>query len=193
MVDKMPAREVGPGYQLDTNQINARQKNSFVNQLERWHDNGVVFLDMSYVAYDEACYGNQARSEKADKYTWTATCDATGGESGIREAIEDILFPLGADTENKRNDVHIVFTARQTSSTLVTADGRSRKQPGGILGNAEALSKLGIRVISAQEAVNEITRLIHERDQVARQFSKNTGATLPSWVDQDSPSKSEIQ
>lgn len=187
MIEEMPSRRVGPAYQMDANRINARQKDSFVNQLERWHDQGVIFLEMPRDAYDEAGRGSQDRTDKADKYTWISTNDTTGRESEIRGEIESIVFPRGANKDNQKRDVLILFTARQASATLITRDGASRTQPGGILGNARTLAELGIKVLSAQGAVEEVTRLIHKRDHIARQFSGSIGASLPGWVGQDDP------
>lgn len=183
----MPLRRVGPAYQLDANRINARQKDSFVNQLEKWHNEGVIFLEMPHDAYIEARHGSKERAEKADNYTWISTNDSIGGETEIRRKIEAILFPSGTINKNQQKDVMILFTARQASATLITADGDSKTQPGGILGNACALAKLGIRVLSAQEAVNEVTQFIYARDQMARQISNSTGAWPPHWVRQDDP------
>jgi hypothetical protein len=187
MTDKMPFRKVGPAYQLDANRINARQKDSVVNQLERWHDAGVIFLEMSRHAFDEAGHGSCERREKTDKYTWTSTNDTIGGEFEFRRKIESIVFPHGASSENQKNDVWNLFTAHRASATLITADGGSRTQPGGILGNSLALAGLGIRVLASGDAVKEIKRLIHERDRTAREVAANTGMPLPRWVGQDDP------
>lgn len=191
MTDEMPLRKVGPTYQLDTNRINARQKDSVVNQLERWHDAGVIFLEMSLHAYDEAGYGSCGRKEKTDKYTWTSTNDTIGGELEFRRKIESIVFPHGANSESQKNDVWILFTAHRASATLITCDGGSRKQPGGILGNSRALTGLGIRVLAPGDAVKEIKRLIHERDRTAHEVAADTGTPLPRWVGQDDPTGPE--
>ena len=157
----MPSRKVGPVYQLDANRINARQKDSFVNQLEKWHDEQVIFLEMPRDAYDEAGHGSKEREEKADEYTWVSISDTTGGASEIQRRIEAIVFPHGASTENQKNDVRILFTASQLNATLITADGGSRTQPGGMLGNAGALTALGINVLSAKDAVARWPCCIH--------------------------------
>ena len=190
MFEEMPKRKVGT-YQLDANRINARQKDCFVNQLEKWHKAKVIFLEMSRVAYQEAGRGNIARSRKADEYTWMSTNDSLGGEREYRRKIREILFPKGAKNQNQRNDVRIVFTAQRSGATLVTADGGSRSQSGGILGNAQALAALGIRVLTAQGAVAEIAALIDERDELARQVGACTGVSLPQWVGKDGLKESE--
>jgi hypothetical protein len=181
----MPKRSLKRTYQLDANRINARRKDCFVNQLEKWYKTKVIFLEMARVAYQEAGHGSPARSRKAADYTWMSTNDSLGGEHEYRRKIEQILFPKGAKNQNQRNDVWILFTAQRSGATLITDDGGSRSQPGGMLGNAQALAKLGIQVLSAQAAVAEIAGLISERDKLARQAAACTGARLPRWVGKD--------
>jgi hypothetical protein len=183
----MPLRNLKRVYHLDANRINARQKDSFVNQLEKWHRAKVIFLEMSRTAYHEAGHRSSDRSQKADEYTWISTNDSIGGEDECRARIERILFCNGAKNENQRNDILILFTAQRAGATLITADGASRSQPGGILGNARALADLGMRVLSAEAAVAEIRDLIYKRDEMARQVSARTGARLPRWVGRDVP------
>lgn len=178
----MPKRSLTRTYQLDANRINARQKDCYVNQLEKWYKADVIFLEMARVAYQEAGLGSRVRSSKADEYTWMSTNDCLGGEREFRGKIERILFPNGAKNQNQRNDVWILFTAQRSGATLVTADGRSRSQSGGMLGNAQLLANLGIKVMSAQAAVTEIAALINERDKLARQAAARNGVHLPRWV-----------
>jgi hypothetical protein len=54
--------------------------------------------------------------------------------------------------------------------------------PRGILGSANELIKMRIRVISPPDAVFEIQRLIQERDRKAREDHEIFGTKLPSWV-----------
>lgn len=192
MTDEMPSRKVGPTYQLDANRINAHQKDAYVNQLESWHDAGVIFLEMPSHAYEEAGRCNVERTEKASKYTWISTNDTIGGESEFRRKIETIVFPRGANSKGEKNDIWILFTARQANATLITADGASKTQPGGMLGNAPALAELGIRVVSARAAVEEIKCSIQQRDQLARRVSASTGISLPHWVGQDDLANAEL-
>lgn len=182
---EMPSRYLNCIYHLDANRINARQTESYVNQLEVWHTNNVIFLEMSLTAFRESRRGNSVRASKADEYTWTNTNDIIGGEKEYKEKIEHIIFPEGAKDKNQKNDVMILFTAQRAGATLITRDGSSRRQPGGILGNARALAQIGIRVMSDEEAVCEVQRLITERDNAAIRVSKNTGQPLPEWVRSD--------
>ena len=45
------------------------------------------------------------------------------------------MFPNGAKDDNELNDVRIVCEAKKYEAILVTGDGGSKAQPGGILGN----------------------------------------------------------
>jgi hypothetical protein len=100
-------------------------------------------------------------------------------------AIEKALFPNGAQTPNDRKDIEIVFNAAKYGATLVTGDGSSRSQPGGILGGREALRRLGIRVLTDSEAVGVVREKIVERDGLARLVAADEGVPLPGWVDKD--------
>lgn len=184
---EIPSRNLKRVYQLDANRINARQKDPFINQLEKWHRNKVIFLEMALPAFEEAGRGSSTRSEKADEYTFISTNDSIGGEDEYRRKIEKILFPNGAKDQNERNDVLILFTAQRAGATLVTNDGGSGRQRGGMLGNSKALADMGIRVLSAQSAVAEISCLIRVRDQMARRVAACTGVRLPRWVGKDDP------
>ena len=53
-----------PIFQIDTNLINAKQRLDEVNRLERWAEDDVVLINMSYTAQTEALAGNDARRAK---------------------------------------------------------------------------------------------------------------------------------
>ena len=95
------------------------------------------------------------------------------------------MFPQGAKNQNQKNDIEIIFNANKYGSILVTADGASKSQPGGILGHKAELKILGIDVMSDQEAVDYIRNLIQKRDQRAIKMNKSFGLHLPDWVGKD--------
>jgi hypothetical protein len=102
------------------------------------------------------------------------------------KVIESVLFPGGAKDENQRNDVRIVSDAIHYAAILVTNDGGSKSQPGGVLGNRDALAKrFGVRILSADEAVDFVRSKIRERDEFNRQVVQEFGGTLPDWPDAD--------
>ena len=56
-----------PVLHIDTNLINARQKLSAVNQLEKWFEDEVVLINISGTARSEAIAGNYVpRTRKAN-------------------------------------------------------------------------------------------------------------------------------
>jgi len=173
-------------FQIDTNRINARNRLPSMNQLQAWHEVGVILIHMSQVANDEAKGGGDSRrSMKAMSYIFSITYGDTADGQAEMRAIERVLFPNGAGSQSERNDVEVVFNAKKYGATLVTADGGSRRQPGGILGNRTALSRLGVSVVTEAEAVAIVRREIAERDARLRAKAARNGTVLPTWVGTD--------
>jgi hypothetical protein len=175
-----------PVLHIDTNLINARQKLVAVNQLEKWFEDGVILMNMSGTAQREAQAGNNPRrTAKANQQIYTTTTPASPGDSRYRE-IEPILFPGGTQDENQRNDVRIVADAIHYAAVLVTADGGSKTQPNGILGNRAELAKLfAIRILSPDEAVAFVREKIRERDVFNERLARESGGKLPEWTGTD--------
>lgn len=182
----MVERFIYRSFQIDTNRINSRGELQNMNRLERWHQDGVIHLDMSEVAHDEARAGGSARrTNKALGYIFTMTQASTLNEQEQIRTIERILFPHGAQTENERNDVEIVFNAQKYSRILVTNDGASKSQPGGILGKRSELARIGVTVMRDSDAVAYVENAIRRRDALARQIAEHSGVGLPKWVGLD--------
>lgn len=184
-----------PIFHLDTNLINAKQRLAEVNRLEKWATDGVILINMSGVAHAEAqADGNPHRVKKAATHIFTIISDdegdpsdaAAGGADQLFAKIEATLFESGAQNENQRNDVHIVCEAIKYNATLVTNDGASKSQPGGILGNRDKLKALAnIKIMSPAEAVSFVEKKIAERDGWVLRVVQETGETLPAWVGKD--------
>jgi hypothetical protein len=173
-------------FHIDTNRINARTSLPNMNQLERWHRDGVIQMLMSHTAQKEAVAGgSSARAKKAVSYIFTQTMNPIDDERRLMGQIERILFPGGASSASEWNDVEIVFNAWKYSAVLVTADGGSRRQPGGILGNEEFLGRLGIGVMSDDKAVELVRQKISTRDRLMIERCGQEGRPLPAWVGQD--------
>lgn len=171
---------------IDTNRINARTALPNMNQLERWRSDGVILMQMSNTAREEAVAGGSAaRAKKASSYIFTLTMNLIDDERRLMREIEAILFPGGASSASERNDIEIVFNAWKYSAVLVTADGGSRRQPGGILGNQEALGRRGITVMSDDEAVELVRDKIRQRDRLMIERCQWEGRPLPVWIGQD--------
>ena len=174
-----------PIFHIDTNLINARGKLDEMNQIEKWVNDEVLLVNMSGVSFNEAkAGGNSARIRKAHTHIFTATDEAMDFNDPVYRKIEAALFPQGARTENERNDVKIVFEAKRYAAILVTQDGDSKTQPGGILGNRDKLKDI-VQILSASEAVAFIRQKIAERDNFNRRVVREFGGQLPEWTGQD--------
>jgi hypothetical protein len=173
-----------PVLHIDTNLINARQKLDAVNQLEKWNKEGIVLINMSSIAHGEAkAGGDEQRSRKADQQIFTMSQPGDSAD-GIYRKIEAALCPNGAGNENQRNDVRIVFEAVKYAAILVTGDGASKSQPGGILGNRDKLKDL-VQILSPDEAVALVQLKIRERDEFNIRVAQEFGGILPAWTGKD--------
>jgi len=172
-------------FQIDANRINARGSLPNMTRLEKWHADGVVHISMADVAQMEAATGSNARARKAFSLIHSVSTNLTADEERMLRRIADILFPGGARNPNERDDALIVFHAWKYKSTLITNDGDSRSQPGGILGHRDELAHLGIVVISDADAVSWVDEQIRKRDERALLMSRDFGKPIPPWVGKD--------
>jgi hypothetical protein len=132
---------------------------------------------MSGTAHIEArAGGDAARARKANRQIFTITPAADPSFPAYRR-IENALFPEGARTESERNDVRIVCDAAHYAAKLVTGDGGSKSQPGGILGNRHKVTNL-VRNISPTEYVEFIRGKIRERDYFNARVAKEFGGEV---------------
>ena len=108
----MPERSLVLEFYIDTNRINARRGLPNMNQLEKWHENHVISIQMPEEALDEAMRGNSPeRTRKAQGYIYsTVTRGMQAQYRHILKDIENILFPGGAQTAGSstfdRGQVH---------------------------------------------------------------------------------------
>ena len=173
-----------PVLHIDTNLINARQKLADVNQLEKWCDDEVILINMSATAHGEAqADGNAMRTRKANQNIFTETPPVESNDPQFRK-VERELFPDGARDENQLNDVRIVCEAAKYAAILVTGDGGSKKQPGGIRGNRHKLKDF-VKILSPDEAVDFVRQKIQERDDFNVRFVEEFGGKLPPWTGHD--------
>ena len=178
-----------PVFHLDANLINAKQRLEAVNQLEKWRDDEVICLVMAGIARTEAQAGAganaEARKSKAGTHIFTIDDVGTAEPDNTYDTVEEVLWGKAAD-ENQANDVEVVFEAIKWHAILVTNDGGSRSQPGGILGNREKLHQLfGVQIFRPEEAVALIRAKVAERDAFNAQVVAQTGNTAPEWAGQD--------
>lgn len=183
---KMPEKYVYLNFQIDANRINAKSQLKFMNILQYWYENDVINIEMSEVAQNEAAEGNNpVRRETAYSYIASETLAATPEEAQMLSKIENILFPHGVRKVNEKNDVEIVFNAWKYGCILITDDGGSRRQPGGILGNRNKLANLNIQVMRDKEAIEIVKRKIMQRDEHAKKIASYKNEPLPEWVGRD--------
>jgi hypothetical protein len=175
-----------PIFHIDTNLINARSKLETMNQIEKWANDEVIQVNMSGISSKEAkAGGDTARTRKADTFIFTVTDEMIDSTDSVYRKIEAMLFPLGTNSENERNDVKIVYEAKHYNAILVTRDGSSRNQPGGILGNRDKLKDI-VQILSDSEAVAFIRKKIEERDDFNRQVGLEFGGQLPEYTGKES-------
>lgn len=169
-------------FSFDANRINARGGLLHMNRLQRWYERGRIELLMPLPACLEAQAAGAVQRLKTMGYL-RAHPHATSPDSLERHRqIEGILFPKGVRDDRDRRDVLNVFTAHKYGGIFVTADGGSRRQPGGILGAAAGLAKLGIEVESDKDACARVERRIEEWNGIARDWAAAFGQPVPSWV-----------
>jgi hypothetical protein len=186
MIQNPERRLIHVSFMIDTNCINARQKIEALNQLERWAADELIALMTAETAQREmSAGGNAQRTRKAYTFIFSMSEITTAHERQLRSKIEKVLFPNGATEANQRNDVDIVFNAAKYVRPLITMDGASQSQPGGILGNRQALESLGISVLTPDEAVARVQDEIRKRDQFAREWAEYLKKPIPSWVGKD--------
>src|SRR5437867_3371495 len=167
-------------FQIDTNRINARAQLPNMNQLERWADSGILLVEMSQVAYNEARSGqDNSRGLKVSGYIYSYTYADTLEEMQTMDKIARALFPEGMRTSNDRGDVEIVFNAHKYGAILVTADGA-------ILNKAPELAAgFHTRIMTDDQAVAFVRDRIRARDERARQRAVDSDTPAPEWVGKD--------
>lgn len=181
---QMESRLLGVGiFHIDANCINAKQKLVSMNQIEQWADDGVILINMPNISYQEALAGNSdERTRKANAQIYTLT--DIDQETPLFLRVRKALFPDGELTPNRMNDIRIVCDAVHFHAILITRDGNSKSQPGGILGNRDKLRDI-VQIMSDGEAVAFIREKIVERDAFNRQVAAETGLPLPEWIGKD--------
>jgi len=173
-----------PVFHIDANLINARQKLPAVNQLEQWDKDGVILLNMSGTAHKEAHAGSKVqRSRKANQQIRTMTPEVSEHDS-LYGQVEAALLHDGAKTKNQMNDISIVCEAAKYNAILITNDGGSKSQPGGMLGNRHKLTDF-VKIMSPDEAIDFVRSKIIERDEFNRHVAKEFGHDLPPWTGTD--------
>lgn len=174
-----------PIFHIDTNMINARGNLESMNRIEKWAEDDVILVNMSGVSFKEAqAGGNSIRTKKAFSHIFTMTDDIIDPNNPIYQKIGKALFPNGIHKDSQRNDIKIVFEASKYHAILITRDGGSRTQPGGILGNRDKLHDI-VSIMSDIEALAFIREKIIERDRFNHRVAQEFGGELPAWTGKD--------
>lgn len=174
-----------PILHIDTNLINARGNLATMNQIEKWACDGVILVNMSNASFNEAQQGsNVRRIKKALSHIFTLVDENCNESEPKFQQIAIALFPTGIKAKKERNDVRIVWEAAKWHAILVTNDGGSKNQLGGILGNAYKIKNI-VNIMRDTEAVEFIKSKIKERDGRNIEISNLTEQALPEWTGKD--------
>ncbi|OGO81355.1 MAG: hypothetical protein A2Y21_07535 [Clostridiales bacterium GWC2_40_7] len=201
-------RSVNASFLIDTNHINVRGKNPYINQLETWYDRNIIILYTPEATFsDLSNEGNSGWSKKRkDKARQRPIVypfinidrvyqDVTDSNNDclvpewekefdrrVYAEIEEILYIK--DDQNTRNDINIVYSAWESKSILVTNDGASNRQSKGILGNSDKLKEgFNIVIMRDFESVEYVRLLIKKRDECILHGLKEHD--LLGWVGKD--------
>ena len=182
----MVPRETGPQFAIDANRINSRQKLAHMNRLEKWDEDGIISILMPETAHSEARQGRDlARRLKTSFNIFTMNTLENSSERELRREVAEILSPGQQPDRNTANDIDIIVNAHKYGCILITADGGSRRQPGGILGHKEQLRALRIMVVTDSEAVAMVEERIRRRDEAEIKLAHVEGREPAWWVGQD--------
>jgi uncharacterized protein with PIN domain len=94
--------------------------------------------------------------------------------------IEQIIFGDAPLSPQDRRDALNVFTAQKYGAILVTAD-RELLQAAERLHNQLRI----VTVMSDESAVEQVRKMIRQRDKMARVDAAREGCPLPDWVGKD--------
>jgi hypothetical protein len=171
----------GPHYCLDANCVNSRGKLPAMNQLEKWHRDGVITLKFPEHAQSEAAAsGNAQRTKKAWAYRIPQTYAETDAEHERLRKIERIIFGDRSLSQQDKNDALNVFTAHKYHAILVTADGELLLAADRLRDELHA-----VVVMTDEQAVENALIRIRQRDKMARADAAREGCPLPDWVGKD--------
>lgn len=169
---------------IDTNRVNSRGGLPAMNQLEALEKRGDIKLRYTEEIWREHQGANNPKTDAASrKYpaVFHESLDERENEAE-RKKITDIVFPKGLRDENDKTDVEILRVAKSWNAILVTNDGGSKRQPGGILGAKQKLANIGITIMRDTEAVEHAEREIRSRDAIELRFAVKEGREPASWV-----------
>ena len=161
----IPRKRSGAQFFLDANRVNAKGKLSAMNQLEKWHADGVIRLKFPEYAQSEAETGGDARrTQKAREYWIPQTAITNDEERNLLRKIERIIFGDGPLSPQDKNDALNVFTARKYFAILVTADRELLEAAARLRSEFHGL----VDVMTDESAVEHVQIRLRDRDKMAR-------------------------
>src|SRR2546430_13115761 len=134
-----------------------------MNQLEKWHADGVISLRFPEPAQSEAESGRDTRRTQKARNLLIPFPSITLDEERKRlSEIKRTIFGNARLSKQDENDALIVFTALKYAAILVTADGKLLRTAG------QLPHGIGEQGMTNGSAVKLVRRLISGRDQMAR-------------------------
>ena len=180
----MIPQRVGQPFIADTNRVNSRGKLPAMNALKKWAAAGDIKLVYTEEIQAELERWQNPKIRKASRelsVLFAQSCSEIE-EKDQREKISNILFPEGLRFASDRVDVDTIRIAQLWGAIVITDDGDSKTQPGGILGAASRLHReIDVQVMRDFEAEKLVARLIRERDQMEISFAAQEGREIASW------------
>ena len=177
----IPRKLSGPEYFLDANRVNAKGKLPAINQLEKWHADGVIRLKFPEHAQSEAEASGDARRTKKARAYWIPQTYITNDEERERlRKIECIIFGDQPLSPQDKNDAMNVFNAHKNFGILVTDDRELLRAADRLRDELHA-----VVVMTDKQAVEQVRTMIRSRDKMARMDAAREGCPLPDWVGKD--------
>jgi hypothetical protein len=155
-----------------------------MNRLEAWNRAGLIGLIVPETAFHEARVGLRPNPAARPRIFAVNTLQSREGLA-LESRILTVLSGEEAPNIQTRNDAAILANAHKYGCILVTADGASRKQPGGILGHKQELAALNVGVMSDAEAVELVLERIRRRDEAEVNLARVQGRAPAEWVGRD--------
>lgn len=173
---------------VDTNRANTRRQLFAMNKLQQWKSDGVIRLNYTFEIQRELerCRNPKFReASHALGVLFARSCSAIE-EKEQRDKIAGIIFPNGLKDNTDRVDVDTIRVAQLWGAIVITDDGASKRQPGGLLGATLRLHReVGVKVIRDVDAEGMVSRLINQRDQLEIFEAAFEKRTVADWCGKD--------
>jgi len=145
-------------FHIDTNLLNARQKNAEMNELEKMDKEELITLVWSETSQGEALNKKtEIFRKKANAHIYTINEseneDGIALEDPMKQRIFEIMEINHLSSQNEVNDAEIVYEAHKYGAILITNDGASKSQPKGMLGRRDELRDY-VKIVNPTEALS---------------------------------------